>query len=743
MRRVPELADHSHMGLRPPHALRVPRSAQLLFIAIGVLFAAYTAHAVTNVGGDAIDAFFQSWISDAIPMGCALICLVRAWHVRAERWAWALVGIGIALWSAGDVYYSLFLTNRVPMPIPSVADGLWLSEYPVSVLAVVLLMRSRHAAEGARVWLDGAIAGLAVSAVTAAIILPSVISASGNASPAEFLTNIAYPVGDMIMLGTIGAALAVRHWRFNRMWGSLALGFIAFVLSDAFYLIKVADGTYVVGTIIDTGWLLGGICFAAAAWQPVEQPTAERRRRTTLLLPAVFGATSLFLLIWDHFAQLTTAALLLSSASVLAVLVRMTLTLAENRRMVTRLREEAQALSMKNEELLEVDALKEALRQSQKMDALGQLAGGVAHDFNNLLTVIYGYATLLQPDVDGNPEASRKIEAITTATERANDLTRQLLTFSPRQVVQTSHVDLNESVLETKALISSVLGDDVELDLQLADGLPPILADAGKISQVLVNLVLNARDAMPVGGTVAIATASTRIEDARDVRDGQSREYAVLTVTDTGSGIDSETQARIFEPFFSTKGKDGSGLGLAVVYGIVEGCGGSITVDSVVGAGSTFSVVFPAAPPASSISPSDAAGDGTPTSQRVLLVEDERAVRELLVEQLQAMGHHVVAAPTPARACEIYEQSPEDFDLVVTDVVMPGMDGWALTTRLRAERPNLPVVLISGYTDGAVDPRDLSGATAFLMKPFGMDALAENIQAVVDQQPDPAVLSPS
>ena len=547
----------------------------------------------------------------------------------------------------------------------------------------------------------------------------------------------------MIMLGTIGAALAVRHWRFNRMWGSLALGFIAFVLSDAFYLIKVADGTYVVGTIIDTGWLLGGICFAAAAWQPVEQPTAERRRRTTLLLPAAFGATSLFLLIWDHFAQLTTAALLLSSASVLAVLVRMTLTLAENRRMVTRLREEAQALSMKNEELLEVDALKEALRQSQKMDALGQLAGGVAHDFNNLLTVIYGYATLLQPDVDGNPEASRKIEAITTATERANDLTRQLLTFSPRQVVQTSHVDLNESVLETKALISSVLGDDIELDLRLADGLPPILADAGKISQVLVNLVLNARDAMPVGGTVAIATASTRIEDdamsatgrAASTRCSPSRIRAAASIPRHRPGSSSPSSRR--------RARTDRGSASPSCTASSEGCGGSITVDSVVGAGSTFSVVFPAAPPASSISPSDAAGHGTPTSQRVLLVEDERAVRELLVEQLEAMGHHVVAAPTPARACEIYEQSPEDFDLVVTDVVMPGMDGWALTTRLRAERPSLPVVLISGYTDGAVDPRDLSGATAFLMKPFGMDALAENIQAVVDQQLDPAVLSPS
>jgi signal transduction histidine kinase/ActR/RegA family two-component response regulator len=701
-----------------------------------LLFLAYVAHAATNVGGDALDHLFENWVSDAIPAGCALLCLMRAWRIRAERAAWTLLGLGIALWAAGDVYYSLYLGNQASIPIPSVADGLWLSEYPASVLAVLLLMRSRHSGDTARVWLDGSIAGLAVSAVSAAIVLPAVIGASTHAPTAEFLTNVAYPVGDMILLGSIGAALAVRHWRINRMWGSLALGFLAFALSDGLFLINVAKGTYIEGTIVDAGWLLGGLCFATAAWQPVDTPAAAGSRgRLAHLLPSVFGSTALLLLVWDHFERLTTVALLLSAAAVAAVLGRMTLALNENLRMVARLREEAQALSMKNEELLEVDALKEALRQAQKMDALGQLAGGVAHDFNNLLTVISGYATLLRGEVGGDPAAAAKIDAITTAAERANDLTRQLLTLSPRQVVQTSHVDLNASVRETETLIASALGQNIRLELRLGDDLPPISADAGQISQVLVNLVLNARDAMPSGGTVVIATTRGQFEGRGADLEDADRESALLTVTDTGTGIDVETQARIFEPFFSTKGKNGTGLGLATVYGIVERGGGSITVDSIPGAGSTFSVMFPASPDTASVVRDDPiAGADASASRRVLLVEDERAVRELLVAQLEALGHHVVAAATPAHACEIYERLPDDFDVMVTDVVMPGIDGWHLTKRLRTARPDLPVVLMSGYTDGAVDGHDVGGSTAFLLKPFSIAALAEAVQAVVDEQ---------
>jgi signal transduction histidine kinase/ActR/RegA family two-component response regulator len=721
-------ADPDPMVLRPPNALRIPRAVQLLYGAVVVLFIAYTAHAATNVGGDALDPFFQKWVNDAVPAGCALICLLRAWRVRTERTAWALLGLGIVLWAAGNLYYSLYLIDRVPLPIPSIADGLWLSQYPVSVLAVVLLMRSRNTADDARVWLDGGIAGLAVSAAIAAIVLPSVLGASGEASAAVFLTNVAYPVGDMVLLGSIGAALAVRHWRLNRTWGMLALGFVAFALSDSLFLITLARGTYVVGTIIDAGWLLGGICFATAAWQPVEQlAVTERRGRFALLLPAAFGSMALAVLIWDHFERVTTVALVLSSASVAAVLARMMLAVRENLRMVARLRQEAQALSMKNEELLEVDGLKESLRQAQKMEALGQLAGGVAHDFNNLLTVISGYASLLRADVAGNANALGKVDAIATAGERANDLTRQLLTFSPQQVVQMSLLDLNQSVLETKSLISSALGDDIDLELRLAADLPPIRADAGQISQVLVNLVLNARDAMPQGGRVEITTATEPFDERGSIR---------LTVTDTGSGIDPETRGRIFEPFFSTKGKNGTGLGLATVYGIVERAGGSIAVDSTPGAGSTFSLVFPVAQSAPHSQPraGGAAEADPPMCQRILLVEDERAVRELLAAQLEDLGHDVVAAPTPARACEIYEPHPYDFDVVVTDVVMPGIDGWHLAKRLRAERPDLPVVLISGYTNGAFDALDVDGSTAFLQKPFSIGALDENIQAVVGTQ---------
>jgi CheY-like chemotaxis protein len=267
-------------------------------------------------------------------------------------------------------------------------------------------------------------------------------------------------------------------------------------------------------------------------------------------------------------------------------------------------------------------------------------------------------------------------------------------------------------------MLASALGGSIHLVLNLADDVPPIWADSGQISQVLVNLILNARDATPQGGTVEIATASRR-------------SGALLTVTDTGSGIDLETQTRIFEPFFTTKGDDGTGIGLSTVYGIVEGSGGSITVDSAPGAGSTFSVVFPAAAPA----PPAALNDGAPaaastsSSLRVLLVEDVRAVRELLVIQLEALGHHVAAADTPARAQEIFEDQGDDFDLV-----MPGIDGWQLVQRLRERRPDLPVVLMSGYTDGAVDAFDVGGSTAFLQKPFGMDALEQKMQAVVDHR---------
>jgi signal transduction histidine kinase/CheY-like chemotaxis protein len=722
------------MAMRHPQALRVPRPVGVLFAATLLLFLGYVAHAAMNVGGDALDPLFQKWVNDAVPAGCALVVLARAWRVRAERTAWLLIASGIVAWTVGNVYYSLYLIDDVLLKIPSVADGLWLAEYPVTLIGVLLLMRSRRAADGARVWLDGGIAGLALAALSAAVVLPPVLSAAGGTETAAFLTNVAYPVGDMVLLGTVATALAQRHWRLDRMWGTLALGVVFFIVADGYFLVGAAKGTYVVGTIADAGWLLCGLLLAFAAWQPVERDVARRRQgRWALVFPSLFGAIALLLLIWDHVERLNTVAIVLASASVTAVLVRMTFTLSENLRMLRGLREEAEVLALKNEHLLEVDRLKDERRHSQKMEALGQLAGGIAHDFNNLLMVVTGHTELLRMKLSTDRSVRGELDAIATAAERAADLTGQLLTFSRHGVIEGSYVDLNDLVRETKVMLASAIGSTIHLETTLADGVAPVQADRGQISQVLVNLVLNARDAMPHGGRIEIATGGACLDDLADAVDDGVTLYATLTVTDTGMGIDEATRTRIFEPFFTTKETaGGTGLGLATVYGIVDNVGGSISVESVPGVGSTFIVSLPAAVTASRAL---AAADPTPadrgtSSLRVLLVEDGRVVRELVERQLESLGHHVVTAPTSAQALELFGERAGYFDLLITDVLMPGIDGWQLANQLRELRSDLPVVLISGFTDGVVRTFDTAAPTAFLQKPFTIEDLAAKMQLV-------------
>jgi signal transduction histidine kinase/ActR/RegA family two-component response regulator len=413
----------------------------------------------------------------------------------------------------------------------------------------------------------------------------------------------------------------------------------------------------------------------------------------------------------------------------------MTFSFAENLRMVARLRREAENLAGKNEQLLELDGLKEDLRQSQKMEALGQLAGGVAHDFNNLLTIVSGYTALLRPKLAADRSAGEQLDAIATAAERATDLTQQLLTFSSRQVTQAADVDLNAVVEETEVMIGSTLGDGIRLLTELSDDRPVVRADRGQLSQVLVNLVLNARDSMPQGGTILIETSGLSLE-TRQTAVGNQDGFVALTVADTGTGMDEATKDRIFEPFFTTKGKhEGTGLGLATVYGIVERAGGFLEVDSTPGVGSTFRVSLPVAvTPRPVLVAGVAARSTAPLNQRVLVVEDERVVRELVIEQLESLGHIVTGAPTPALAVKLFEERGAEFDLVVTDVVMPGMNGWDLTKRLREDRADLPIVLMSGYTDGALATADLVGPTAFLAKPFTLDALAKKMQEVTLQE---------
>jgi PAS domain S-box-containing protein len=375
----------------------------------------------------------------------------------------------------------------------------------------------------------------------------------------------------------------------------------------------------------------------------------------------------------------------------------------------------------------------EPLLQSQKLEALGRLAGGVAHDFNNLLTVILGYADLLHHY--GADEHAREVAGeIQKAAERAAALTRQLLAFSRRQVLQPRVLDLNGLVRELDSMLRRLIGEDVQLTTAPHTGPLWVKADPGQLEQVLTNLVVNARDAMPKGGRLLVSTAE--VPASIDSRQRGPCGFALLTVTDSGCGMDEHILKRLFEPFFTTKevGK-GTGLGLAMVYGVVQQSGGRIEVESEPGRGSTFRVYLPLTPvestPSRAPSPSAGSSGGKET---VLLVEDEEAVRRLACRALQAQGYQVLEAGDGVAALEVCQRNLRSIDLVVTDVVMPQLSGVDLVQRLRTVRPLLKVLYMSGYTDSTVVRHGLEESEAdFLQKPFTPDVLTRMVRDLLDR----------
>ena len=354
------------------------------------------------------------------------------------------------------------------------------------------------------------------------------------------------------------------------------------------------------------------------------------------------------------------------------------------------------------------------LRQAQKLDAVGQLAGGVAHDFNNMLTVIDGYAALLIAE-SGNEAATRDLAMIRDAAARAGALTRQLLTFSRAQAARPCVVDVAELVAGVEGMLHRLIREDIELVVTATDEPALVWADPGQLEQVLVNLAVNARDAMPDGGTLTIGT-------------DRLGELVVITVADTGSGMSPEITARIFEPFFTTKDQGkGSGLGLSTVYGIVTQAGGRVQVTSRPGRGSRFDVYLPVTTAAAVPSRADRAPQRLATgTETILLVEDDPAVRTLTERILRTAGYQVLACTDGQHALAEAAANP-GFDLLVTDVIMPGLNGRQLAERLTAQRPDLPVLFTSAYTRGVLD-----SAAAFLEKPFTAAALTEQVRAVLD-----------
>jgi PAS domain S-box-containing protein len=385
-------------------------------------------------------------------------------------------------------------------------------------------------------------------------------------------------------------------------------------------------------------------------------------------------------------------------------------------------------------------ALEERLRQSQKMEAVGRLAGGVAHDFNNLLTVILGYAQIL---AEGVPAGSRQAEStaqIKSAAERAAGITRQLLAFSRKQVLSPRIINLNDTVMNLDSLLRRLIGEDIEVLTVPAGDLGSVKADPGQIEQVIMNLALNARDAMPHGGKLTLETANVTLDDAyaiehQPITPGR---YVLLAVSDSGVGMSPELQARIFEPFFTTKevGK-GTGLGLSTVYGIVKQSGGFIWVYSEPGQGATFKIYLPRVDQPSEISGADKRlSNVLRGTESILLVEDDAQVRQLSSSVLSHCGYRVLAAANPEEGIKIARENHRDIRLLITDVVMPGMNGRQLAEKVAEFLPNIKVLYISGYTSNAIVHYGvLDEGLWFLPKPFSLSALIGKVREVLDANP--------
>ncbi|MBI5342299.1 MAG: PAS domain S-box protein [Deltaproteobacteria bacterium] len=380
----------------------------------------------------------------------------------------------------------------------------------------------------------------------------------------------------------------------------------------------------------------------------------------------------------------------------------------------------------------------EQLRQAQKMEAVGRLAGGIAHDFNNLLMAITGYSELLLDRVGDNEPMWREIEEIRKAGARAASLTRQLLAFSRRQVLQPKLLDVNGVVLNVERMLRRLIGEDVELVTSLDDGLGKVRADPGQIEQVIMNLVVNSRDAMPSGGKLVLRTANVDVGkgDAPRHPDVPEGDWVLLSVSDMGTGMSDEVKAHLFEPFFTTKEK-GTGLGLATVYGIVRQSGGHVRADSEPGRGTTMEIYLPRLAGAADLhEETPTASISTGGKETILVAEDEDMVRELVCEILQRSGYAVLEACNGEEALEAALQHGKPIHLLVTDVVMPRMSGHDLAERLVPLRPEMKVLFMSGYTDKvSLHHRVLNREAAFLQKPFGPGTLTAKVREVLDAGP--------
>jgi len=374
------------------------------------------------------------------------------------------------------------------------------------------------------------------------------------------------------------------------------------------------------------------------------------------------------------------------------------------------------------------------------MEAIGRLAGGVAHDFNNLLTAIIGYTDMIAERSDLDPATAREVQEIRLAADRGAALTRQLLAFSRKQLLNPTVLNINESVAGLLHMLPRLIGDHIHTDARLAAGLRFVKADASQIEQVIVNLVLNARDAMLTGGYVTIETANVELTEDHLAAEGLALEpgpYVMLSISDTGVGMDETTRAHAFEPFFTTKAKGkGTGLGLATVYAIIDQSGGGIAMDTAPDRGTSIRIYLPVTDAPAQLERQHAAPSATEGTETLLLVEDNDAIREISAQALRRRGYTVFEARNGEEALDWASKSAVQADMLITDVVMPGMSGPNLAARLMQQTPDLRVLYMSGYTDDATEVHGAFwGGVPLLQKPFTPSQLAESVRLALDHDP--------
>jgi len=389
-------------------------------------------------------------------------------------------------------------------------------------------------------------------------------------------------------------------------------------------------------------------------------------------------------------------------------------------------------------DLTERQKLENQFRQAQKMESIGTLAGGIAHDFNNLLTVMLSYSSSLSEELPKDSRHRRAAEQVHAAAERGAALTRQLLAFSRKQVFQLRVVNLNDIIRNLLKMLQRIIGEHIEIKMTLAAELASVKADSGQLEQVLMNLSVNARDAMPQGGKLALETQNVELDDefVRQHVGSAAGPHTLLTVSDTGEGMDAAILGRIFEPFFTTKGPGhGTGLGLAMVYGVVKQSGGYIEVSSEVGEGTTFKIYLPQVRETAEAAAKKPQRVQKHGSETILLVEDDAAVRDLVRSLLSAQGYNVLVSQDLQEVGTICEQHSGRIHLLLTDMVLPGTSGREVANRVGSARPGVKVLYMSGYTDDALaENHGFNESFAFLQKPFSSITLAAKVREVLDRE---------